>query len=76
MSASWLGWGLMLAGLLVIGGWNAFVGIRAIEHTRSLQSHFQYLERLAGGGADRLGPVDLQSAGQHLFGLREDLEAI
>jgi hypothetical protein len=75
-SASWLGWGLVLAGLLVMGGWNAIAGIRAIEHTRSLQSHFQYLERLAVGGADRLGPADLESAGQHLSGLREDLEAI
>jgi hypothetical protein len=75
-SASWLGWGLVLAGLLVMGGWNAIAGIRAVENTRSLQSHFQYLERLTVGGANRLDPVDLQSAGQHLLGLRKDLKAI
>jgi hypothetical protein len=75
-SASWLGWGLVLAGLLVMGAWNAIAGIRAIEHGRTLQSHLQYLERLAVGGAGALGPPDVQSAGQHLLELREDLEAI
>ena len=70
----WLGWGLLLAGLLVLAGWGVVTAINLLDHARSLQSHLQQLEGFAG--ASSLELADLEGAGSHLAGIRHDLEAI
>ena len=72
----WLGWGLVLAGLLVMGGWAAVTGIRAMSRARSLQSRLTYLERTIEPGASQLKRAELELVGQHLTGMREDLQAL
>ena len=74
--ARWLGWGLILAGLLVIGAWSAATGGQLVGRVRSLQAHLQYLEVFAQGDAGGMGLAELESAGEHLAGMRQDLEAI
>jgi len=72
----WLGWGLVLAGLLVLAGWGIVTGVQLLQHVRSLRSHLHYLEGLAQGGTSGLGLAELETAGQHLAGMRQDLETI
>jgi hypothetical protein len=75
-SSRWLGWGLVLAGLLVLGAWMVFTGLRVLDHARSLQAHLQSLEELVQGDVGGLGVDELGAAGQHLAGMNQDLAAI
>jgi hypothetical protein len=72
----WLGWVLILAGLLVIGGWGAITGVQLLNRVHSLQDHLQVLEGLAREAAGGAELAALRSAGEHLTGMHQDLEAI
>jgi len=69
-SSSRLAWGLILLGLLILLIGLVVIGLQLLGHARSLQSHLRQLEQMA---AD---PAALDAAGQHLGGMRRDLEAI
>jgi hypothetical protein len=71
-----LGWVLILAGLLMIGGWGAITGVQLLNRVRSLQDHLQVLEGLAREAAGGAEPATLRTAGKHLTGMHQDLEAI
>ncbi|MGD2205709.1 MAG: hypothetical protein PVH17_02920, partial [Anaerolineae bacterium] len=75
-SVKWLGWGLMLAGLLLLIAWTIVTGLQVLGHARSLQSHLYHLEQMTQGNASQLELTDLKTAGQHLSGMRQDLQAI
>jgi hypothetical protein len=75
-SSKGLGCGLILAGVLVLAGWAVFTGLQVLDHARSLQSHLEQLEGLTQGDIQALQPGELEGAGQHLAGMRRDLEAI
>jgi hypothetical protein len=66
----------VLAGILVIGAWAAITGKQVLDHAFSLRSHLASLEQLAQGGTDELDLIDLEPVGQHLAGMRHDLEVI
>jgi len=66
----------VLAGLVVLGAWAAVTGVQLYQRALSLQSHLHYVQELAQHGTSDLGLADLEVAGQHLSGMRQDLEAI
>ncbi len=70
----WLAWGLILAGSLLIIGWVVFAALQVLDRAHSLQGHLSYLESLAQGDGSAL--AELGSAGEHLAGMRQDLEDI
>jgi len=71
-----LGWGLVLAGLLVIAGWGLFAGVQTLEHAHSLSSHLRYLDQLVRRDPGQFTAADLEGAGQALAAMRLDLEGI
>lgn len=72
-----LGWGLILAGLLVLVTLGAVTAVSLYGHARSLQVHAQALKSLAAEGASLEQPLGvLRGAGEHLAGMDEDLQAI
>ena len=70
----WLAWGSILVGSLLIAGWVLFASLQLLDRAHSLQDHLRYLESLAQGGSS--AGAELESAGEHLVGMRQDLEAI
>jgi O-antigen ligase len=72
----WLGWGLVVAGFLVLAGWSTITGVQFWVHARSLQSHLHQVEQAAQAGSAGMGLDDLKAVGQHLAGMHQDLEAI
>jgi hypothetical protein len=70
----WLGWGLLLSGMLLISGGTISAGKQIFDHARSLESHLEYLEDLKDAG--ELGIDELKGVGNHLSGMHQDLEAI
>jgi hypothetical protein len=76
-SARRLGWGLVLAGLLVLGTWSAVTTVGLARHARSLRAHLQALQLVADAGASQAQPVVvLRSVGEHLAGVHADLLAV
>jgi hypothetical protein len=71
-----LGRGFVLAGLIVLFGWTLVTGVQLVRHASSVQSHLQRLEQVARGDVSGLGRAELQTVGQHLAGMQQDLEAI
>jgi hypothetical protein len=71
----WLGWGLVLAGTLVIAGWGGVTAVQFLGYARSAQAHLQDLEELARAGTGGQSLEVLASAGSHLSHMRHDLEA-
>lgn len=69
-----LAWGSILVGSLLIVGWILFAALQLFDRAHSLQSHLRYLESLAQGDSSTL--AELESAGEHLAGMRQDLETI
>jgi hypothetical protein len=67
---------LLAAGFLLIAGWAALTAVQLYGHGRSLQGHLHALDGLAGGDVATLDPAGLAAAGEHLGGMRRDLEAI
>jgi hypothetical protein len=76
LQRKWLGWVLILAGLLVIGGWGVITGVQLLSCVRSLQDHLQVLEGLAREAAGSSELAALRNAGEHLSGMHQDLKAI
>lgn len=72
----WLGWGLILAGVLVLGTWGTVTAVQLVGHARSLRGHLQVLERWAEEAPLAQDQNALRAAGEHLAGMRADLEAI
>jgi hypothetical protein len=72
----WLGWLLVLAGLLVIAVWAAVTGLQVVSRARSLQRHLHYLEDLADGGTAGLVQLDVDQVSRHLTGMDQDLAFI
>jgi hypothetical protein len=72
----WLGWLLLLTGLLLIAGWAAVAGVQVLSCARSLQGHLQYVQDLADGGAGGLLQVDAEQVSDHLVGMDQDLAFI
>jgi len=72
----WLGWVLVLSGLLVMAGWAAITGVQVLSRARSLQGHLQYLQDLADGGTAGLFQLDAGQASDHLTGMDQDLAFI
>jgi len=72
----WLGWLLLVAGLLVIAGWAAVTGVQALKRAQSLQGHLQYLQDLADGGPAGLFELDPAQVSNHLAGMDQDLAFI
>ncbi len=71
-----VGWLLLLAGALLLLAWAAWTGVQVLDHARSLQSHLQQVEHLTQGDVAALELDQLEVTGQHLSGMRADLEAI
>ncbi len=71
-----LGWGLVAAGALIVGGWSIVTAVQTLGHARSLQMHLEQLQMLTEAGPMSLEAADLERVGQHLAGMRQDLEAI
>ena len=71
-----LGWGLLVAGLLLLAGWGIATAVDLLGHARSLQSHLQQLDGLTTPAAGDLSLADLELAGTHLSGMRHDLAAV
>ncbi|MEJ2734248.1 MAG: DUF4012 domain-containing protein [Anaerolineae bacterium] len=67
-------WGSILVGSLLILGWVLFAALQLFDRAHSLQGHLGHLESLAQ--ADGSALAELESAGEHLAGMRQDLEAI
>jgi hypothetical protein len=67
---------LILAGLLVIGGWGVLTAREVVGRARSVQGHLQALQMLVAGQAGGPGQGALTEAGAHLSGMHEDLAAI
>ena len=66
----------LAAGLLLVGGWAAITAMQLYGHARSLQGHLNALEGLAASDVAALDVAGLAAAGEHLGGMRRDLEAI
>lgn len=75
-SVRWLGWSLILAGVLLLVIWGTVTGVQLAGHARSLRGHLQALEQAAQGVSSRQAPEVLRRVGQDLAGTREDVEAI
>ena len=69
-----LAWGSILVGSLLIVGWLLFASLQLLDRAQSLQGHLRYLESLLQG--DSSPSAELERAGEHLTGMRQDLEAI
>ncbi len=67
---------LLAAGLLLVAGWAAVTAAQLYGHGRSLLDHLQALEGLAAGDLASMDVAGLAGAGEHLGGMRRDLEAI
>lgn len=67
---------LLAAGLLLVGGWAAVTAVQLYGHGRSLLGHLRALEVLAAGDLSSLDMAALAGAGEHLGGMRRDLEGI
>jgi len=67
---------LLAAGLLLVGGWAAVTAVQLYGHGRSLLGHLRALEGLAAGDLSSLDMAALAGAGEHLRGMRRDLEGI
>lgn len=67
---------LLAAGLLLVGGWAAVTAVQLYGHGRSLLGHVRALESLAAGDLSSLDVAVLAGAGEHLGGMRRDLEGI
>ncbi len=79
--ARWVARGLILVGSLLIVGWVLFAALQLLDRAHSLQGHLRYLESLAQGNTSRAALsgstwAELESAGEHLAGMRQDLEGI
>ena len=72
----WLGTVFLLTGLLILVGWLMVTGVQVFQHARSLRSHLRSLDKLVQGNISRLGPAQWKTAGTHLTGMRQDLEAL
>jgi hypothetical protein len=71
-----LGWSLVAAGVLVIGGWSIITGVETVARARSLVAQVDQLQSLAQVGPEGLQSSDLELAGQHLATMHEDLQVI
>jgi hypothetical protein len=69
-----MAWGSILVGSLLILGWVLFAVLQLFDHAQSLQGHLRTLESLAQGDSSTW--AELESAGEHLAGMRQDLEGI
>jgi hypothetical protein len=67
---------LLAAGLLLLAGWAAVTAVQLYGHGRSLQGHLRALEGLVEGDVAGMDPGSLAAAGDHLGGMRRDLEAM
>ena len=68
----WMAWGSIVIGSLLIVGWVVFTGLQLLDRGHSLQGHLRHLESLTQGGSSTW--AELESAGDHLGGMRQDLE--
>ena len=88
LGPSWLGWGLLAAGVVVLVAWVVVTGLQVRRGVDSLQGHLRALEALsvqaAGSPGEEtadlalssLGPTELEEAGHSLAGAHQDLASI